>query len=243
MGESRRIVVINPNSTVAVTEGIDAAMAPFRAARLVADDTSAAPLAITCATLGEGPPGIETQEQVDLAVPSILTCIRREQDGAAAFVIACFSDPGLHAAREISTVPVLGIAESALHTACTLGDRFGVLSIKATSIPRHMRMVRAIGLADRCAGDRAIELSVVELADEARTYARMAEVGARLRDEDGAQVVIMGCAGMARYRARLTHDLGVPVVEPTQAAVAQALGLVALGWTPTARNATPAGVR
>src|SRR5207237_227218 len=79
----------------------------------------------------------------------------------------------------------------------------GVISILRKSIPRHLRYVGQMGVADRMAGDRAIGLGVVELSDEARTFARMAEVAVELRDEDGADVLVMGCAGMARYRDRL----------------------------------------
>ncbi|MEM7651910.1 MAG: aspartate/glutamate racemase family protein [Pseudomonadota bacterium] len=216
------LVVINPNSTVAVTDGIDAAMEPFRQ---VPDSPE-----IHCFTLAEGPPGVESQRHVEQVVSPLLSLIEQHQNSASAFVIACYSDPGLHAAREVSAAPVFGIAECGLQTALLLGDRFGVISIKQTSIPRHMRMVRALGIENRCAGDRAIDLSVVELSDENRTYARMRQVGAELRDRDGADVLVMGCAGMARYRDHLSAELGIPVVEPTQAAVALALGLSRLPW-------------
>ena len=108
---------------------------------------------------------------------------KRDND-CSAFVIACYSDPGLHAAREITTKPVLGIAECGILTALTLGQRFGVISILRKSIPRHLRYVGQMGLNDRMAGDRAIGLGVVELSNEATTFARMAEVAAELRDED-----------------------------------------------------------
>ena len=87
-----------------------------------------------------------------------------------------------------------------------------------------------MGLTDRLAGDRAVDLRVIELSDEDRTFARMVETGEALRDRDGADVLVMGCAGMARYRGRLEDCLGIPVVEPTQAAAAMALGRVRLGW-------------
>ena len=92
-------------------------------------------------------------------------------------------------------------------------------------------VVGQMGLADRMAGDRAIGLGVVELSNEATTFARMAEVAAELRDEDGADVLVMGCAGMARYRDRLQRHVGLPVVEPSQAAVAMAIGRSRLGWS------------
>jgi Asp/Glu/hydantoin racemase len=79
-------------------------------------------------------------------------------------------------------------------------------------------------------GSLPVDLGVVELADEARTVGRMIEVGTQLKERQGADVLIMGCAGMARYRDRLQLTLGIPVVEPTQAAAAMAIGRVRLGW-------------
>jgi len=219
---SDRILVINPNSTEAVTRGIDAAMEPLR--------MQGGP-AIECVTLKDGPPGIENQSHVEQGVPLIGAMVRQRDADCSAFVIACYSDPGLHAARELTTRPVLGIAECGILTALTLGQRFGVISILRKSIPRHLRYVGQMGLNDRMAGDRAIGLGVVELADEARTFSRMAEVAAELRDEDGADVLVMGCAGMARYRDRLQRHVGLPVVEPSQAAVAMAIGRTRLNWS------------
>ena len=91
----------------------------------------------------------------------------------AAFVIACFSDPGLHSAREATNRPVLGIMESGILTALTLGQRFGVIAILRQSIPRHLRYVGALGVSERLAGELPVGLRVVELSDEKRTYSRM----------------------------------------------------------------------
>lgn len=219
---SDRILVINPNSTQTVTDGIDRAMEPLR--------MSGGP-AIECVTLKEGPPGIENQGHVEQVVAPIGQMVKSRDNDCSAFVIACYSDPGLHAARELTVKPVLGIAECGILTAMTLGQRFGVISILKKSIPRHLRYVGQMGVADRMAGDRAIGLGVTELSNEATTFARMAEVAAELRDEDGADVLIMGCAGMARYRDRLSRHVGLPVVEPSQAAVSMAIGRTRLNWT------------
>lgn len=216
------IIVINPNSTEAVTRGIDAAMAPLR--------IEGGP-PIECLTLGEGPPGIESQSDADSVIAPLCRAIRARDNTAAAFVVACFSDPGLHSAREATRKPVLGIAESGVLTALTLGHRFGVIAILAKSVPRHLRYIAAMGVTERLAGDLPIGLGVVELADENRALTRMIEVGTRLRDEKGADVIVMGCAGMARLRDRLQAALGIPIVEPTQAAVAMAIGRVRLGWS------------
>jgi allantoin racemase len=215
-----KILVINPNSTEAVTRGIDEACAPLR--------MPGGP-AIECATLKEGPPGIETQQHVDGVVSPLLKLIREEKSYSA-YVIACYSDPGLHTAREATKKPVLGISECGILTALTLGQKFGVIAILQKSIPRHLRYMGALGVMDRLAGELPVGLPVAELSDEKKTFGRMMEVGKRLRDEHGADVIVMGCAGMARYRKPLQEAVGIPVVEPTQAAVSMAIGRVRLGW-------------
>jgi Asp/Glu/hydantoin racemase len=217
---TERILVINPNSTEAVTQSIDEAMAPLR--------FPGGP-EIQCLTLAEGPPGVETQCHADSVIAPLCGLIAARDNDASAFVIACFSDPGLFSARETTRKPVLGIAECGILTALTLGHRFGIISILARSVPRHLRYVGAMGLTDRLAADLPIELGVVALADESRTLERMVTVGRALRASHGADVVVMGCAGMARYRARVESAIGIPVVEPTQAAVAMAIGRVKLG--------------
>jgi allantoin racemase len=215
------IIVINPNSTVAVTAAMDEGLAPLR---------MAGGPAIECLTLAEGPPGIESHSDADGVIAPLCNTIRARDDEAAAFVVACFSDPGLHSARDVTRKPVLGIAECGILAALTLGQRFGIIAILAKSVPRHLRYVGAMGLTGRLAGDLPIGLGVTELAKEDVTLKRMIETGALLRDDKGADVLVMGCAGMARYRGRLQATLGIPVVEPTQAAVAMAIGRVRLGW-------------
>ena len=216
-----RILVINPNSTEAVTRGIDEACAPLR--------MPGGP-EIDCVTLKEGPPGVETQLHVDGVVSPLLSLVSKNEKQYAAFVIACYSDPGLHALREATRKPVLGISECAILTALTLGQKFGVIAILRQSIARHLRYVGAMGLADRLAGELPVGLPVVELSDEKKTFGRMVDAGRALRDAHGANVVIMGCAGMARYRKPLQDEIGIPVVEPTQAAVTMAIGRVRLNW-------------
>jgi Asp/Glu/hydantoin racemase len=226
---SDRILVINPNSTEAVTRGIDAAMDPLR--------MQGGP-AIECVTLTDGPPGIENQGHVEQVVPLIGAMVKQRDNDCSAFVIACYSDPGIALAREATAKPVLGIAESGILTALTLGQRYGVIAILDRSIPRHLRYIGSLGLGERCVGERAVGLGVAELADEGRTLERMVATGRQLREQDRADVIVMGCAGMARYRDRLEQAVGIPVVEPTQAAVAMAIGRVRLGWS--TRPAQPA---
>ena len=219
---SDTILVINPNSNDAVTRGIDEACAPLR--------IPGGP-AIECVTLKEGPLGIQTQQDVDGVISPLINLIRGREKEYQAFVIACYSDPGLHSVREATKKPVLGISECGILTALTLGQKFGVIAILRQSIPRHLRYVGALGLTDRLAAEVPVGLPVAELADEKKTYSRMVAAGKSLRDEHGADVVVMGCAGMARYRKPLQDEIGIPVVEPTQAAVTMAIGRVRLGWS------------
>ncbi len=213
------IHVINPNSNAAVTAGLDDALQPLR----FADGPE-----IRCSTLAEGPVGIETQEHIEsVALP--LARLVAKDDASSAFVIACYSDPGLHVCREATARPVFGIAESGVLTALARGANFGVIAIRNRSIPRHIRYLRQMGLMDRLAGERALEMSVAETAQGEGTLQRMIDVGRELRDQDGADVIIMGCAGMARHRAPLEQALGLAVIDPTQAAVTMALGAVRFG--------------
>ncbi len=216
---SQRILVINPNSTQAVTDGIHHALEPLR--------LSGGP-AFECVTLREGPPGIQSQRDVDGVIGPLTRLIAERDADCSAFVIACYSDPGLFSAREVTKKPVLGISECGVLTALTLGHRFGVIAILAQSIPRHLRYLGAMGVIDRLAAELPVGLQVTELADAARTRQRLIDTGRRLVEEHGAHVIVMGCAGMAQYRAPLEDALGVPVVEPTQAAAGMALVRVRL---------------
>ena len=214
-----RIRVINPNSNEVVTRSLDRALEPLRFENGPE---------IVCSTLAEGPFGIETQADVE----SVVMPLRRlvDADNASdAFVIACYSDPGLQVCREGTSRPVFGIAECGVLAALARASRFGVIAIGQRSIARHQRYLRQMALLDRLAGERPLEMSVAETASGDKTLQRMVEVGRQLKDEDGAEALVMGCAGMARHRRPLEQALGIPVIDPTQAAVAMALATLQVG--------------
>lgn len=204
------IIVINPNSNEAVTTGLRDALSPFPH--------------VECVTLTAGPFGIESQADSDAVVMPMLELIKSRED-ADAFVIACYSDPGIDAAKAISPVPVFGIQEAGTTTAMCRADMFGVIAIAEPSILRHRKYMRRMGVLERLAGERALNMSVDETARGANTYQRLTDVAQELI-EDGADCLILGCAGMAKYRGPLEADLAIPVIDPTQAAVAMALGTV-----------------
>jgi len=215
-GGANTIHVVNPNANAAVTAGLDTALASLR----FADGPR-----IVCHTLADGPFGIESQVDSDAVVLPLVRLVQ-ELPGAAAIVIACYSDPGLDACRSISAAPVFGIQEAGVLSALGMGDRFGVLAIAPASVQRHLRYLRRMGVIERLAGERALGLTVDQSARGDGTFARLETVGRELIETDGADVLILGCAGMAVHRAPLERALGRPVIEPTRAAVAMALGRV-----------------
>lgn len=218
-----RILVINPNSSVSMTASIDEGLENLR--------IPGGPEIVTT-RLVDAPEGIESQEDVETVVLPLLK--RVKEDPADAYVIACYSDPGLYLLREEINKPIFGIAESSVLFALGLGYKFGIVAIADRSIGRHLRMVRSLGQEHRLAGDIAANTGLEGLEDSSNAIERIVAVGKRLRDERGADVLILGCAGMGRYRPEIEEATGLPVVDPTQAAVARAIGFLQLGY-PRAR--------
>ena len=208
-----RILVINPNCSTACSAGIDAAIAPFRFA--------GGPL-MEVATLAEGPPAIYTWRDWHAAVEPMCRLIERET--ADVFVVACASDPGIEAARAATDRPVLGVFRSAVAAAVARAERFGVIAIVEASKARHMAALRSMGLEQRLAAEVALNVTMDTLLDPEAARARLIAAGQEAVAA-GAQTVILGCTGMAHHRDAVEQAIGVPVIEPCQAAVALALGL------------------
>lgn len=210
---------INPNSSAKVTGAIKAAV----------DATPVAALAAhTYVTTEDGPEGVITQADSDLAATLVTRYVRQHEADASAFVIACFSDPGVFAASGVTSKPVVGIGRAGLLCALSFGQSVGVIAVAKPSIPRHMRYWRALNLQDCVAGERALDLRVDQSGDFDIAFQRMVEVGRKLIDEDGADVVLLGCAGMANLRRPLQDALGVAVIDPCQAAAMTAAAQIAL---------------
>ncbi len=212
-----RILVINPNCSTACSAGIDAAIAPFRFA--------GGPL-MEVATLAEGPPAIYTWRDWHAAVEPMCRLIERET--ADVFVVACASDPGIQAARAATDRPVLGVFRSAVAAAVARAERFGVIAIVEASKARHMAALRSMGLEQRLAAEVALNVTMDTLLDPEAARARLIAAGQEAVAA-GAQTVILGCTGMAHHRDAIEEAIGVPVIEPCQAAVALALGTILAG--------------
>ncbi|MBP1849353.1 aspartate/glutamate racemase family protein [Rhizobium halophytocola] len=217
------ILVINPNSSVSVTQSMERCLDPVIAATVHQ---------IRCIELAKSPPGIETDAHVQEVIPNVLEAVGGSDAGA--FVLACFSDPGITEARKATDRAVVGIAESAYLAALSLGGRFGIVSLGQSSIDRHLRYLKTLKIDGRLAGDRSIDMTVVELmaGDVVETVSRC---GRLLRDEDGADVIILGCAGLGSYRQALQESLGIPVIDPVQAGVAAACTQLDLAYKRTSK--------
>ncbi len=216
-----KIHVINPNSTASMTEKI-----------AVAARSVAAPGTEIVATNPTGTPAsIEGFSDEAVSVPPLLAEIRRGADaGADAFVIACFDDPGLNACREVTDRPVVGICEAAMMTASILSARFSVVTTLPRAIPIIEDLADHYGMGRRCRRVRSAEIPVLALEDEGDAAAEKvrAEV-LKAVQEDGAEAVILGCAGMADLAAALTEEAGVPVIDGVVAATKMAEALAGLG--------------
>jgi allantoin racemase len=215
-----RILVINPNTTAAMTATIEAC----------ASAAASPGTTVTAVTPAMGPVSIESHYDEALAVPGLLAEIARaEEEGSAdGYVIACFGDPGLDAARELARGPVVGIAEAAMRTAAYLGRGFSVVTTLDRTRGRAEDLAAHYGLARFCRRVRACEIGVLALEEPGAHEAVLAECR-RAVAEDGADAVVLGCAGMAELCQKISAEIGVPVVDGVAAATRTVETLVALG--------------
>jgi len=223
-----RMNIINPNTTAAVTKVIAAA-----AARAARPDTT-----IRAVESAFGPPSIEGAYDDAFAVPGLLERIKEgEAEGVDAHVIACFDDTGLDAARALAWAPVVGIGEAGFFTAAMLAHRFAVVTTLSRSVPVIENNLLRYGLDRRCARVRATQVPVLELDNPAsNARKKIADEIARALNEDGAEAVVLGCAGMADLAASLGEEFDIPVIDGVAAAVVLAEGLAAIGLRTSKRG-------
>ncbi|MDO5703584.1 MAG: aspartate/glutamate racemase family protein [Paracoccus sp. (in: a-proteobacteria)] len=216
------IHLLNPNSTASMTEK----------AREAAVAVAAPGTRIIAANPAGTPVSIEGYADEAMALPAMLTAIRRaEADGVNAHVIACFDDPGLKAAREIASGPVIGICQAAVQVAMTISARFSVVTTLPRSVPIIEDLIVEYGASHCCRRVRAADLPVLALEDDGAHAADLiaAEIDAA-RDNDRAEAVILGCAGMADLAAQLQLRCGLPVIDGVVAAVKLAEAMAGGGF-------------
>jgi allantoin racemase len=223
-----RILVVNPNTTASMTATIAES-----ASRAAHSGTEIIPVTSTM-----GPVSIEGYYDEAFAVPGLLAEIAKgEKAGVDAAIIACFDDTGLDAARTLADIPVIGICEAALATTAFIAQRFTIVTTMERSRLPLEHLVYRYGMAGRCKV-RAADIPVLSLEDPASNAGERlrAEISIALQ-EDRAEAIILGCAGMADLTAELRSEFGVPVVDGVAAAVKQAEALVALGLSTAKRGA------
>ena len=218
------LTVINPNTTATMTAALGEA----------AQAVASAGTRVRAVNPATGPAAIESHVDAAAAVPGVLTEISRASDSDG-YVLACFGDPGLDACREVARGPVVGIAEAAMHTATLLGRTFAVVTTLERTVGRARELVGRYGFERACSEVRATGIGVLELETEASARAR---VTAECADvvAAGADVVVLGCAGMADFAAEVSRAVGVPVVDGVAAATIMVEGLVRQGLSTSRRS-------
>ncbi|ADU72913.1 aspartate/glutamate racemase family protein [Pantoea sp. At-9b] len=216
----KRLYVINASSRrdTGITENIAASLSWMQ--------FPAAP-EIVCVTLADGPCGIVSARDSDDAAPAVLRFIEQkaQQPDSAGFVVACFSDPGVHAARELTSKPVVGIGEAGLSAALSLGDVIGSLGVSAGRGSKVWRLARTMGVHHRLIGHQGLGLDYAELQQPAQVEQRLIAAAQQLKAA-GAEALLFAGAGLARYVSALEQAVELPVVDPTQAAAGLVLAQI-----------------
>lgn len=216
-----KILLVNPNATASMTEKIAAS------ARRVAG-----PGVEIVARTGEGSPAsIEGHHDEAMSVPALLRHVREgEEQGVAGVVVACFDDPGIGACRELSSGPVIGIAEAALKAATMLATSFSVVTTLPRSVPVIEELARRYGVDHQCRKVRSASIPVLALEEEGSgAKEKVRDEILRAIREDNCEAVVLGCAGMADLTDWLSRETGVPVIDGVTVAVKFVEGLAAVG--------------
>ncbi|MFP7674080.1 aspartate/glutamate racemase family protein [Marivita sp. S0852] len=216
-----KILVMNPNSTVSMTDKIVES-----AQKVVSEGTT-----IVAATGQDAPASIQGHHDEAMSVPGLLARLKQaEADGLDGVVVACFDDPGIRACREVFSGPVLGICEAAVKGASMIATSFSVVTTLPRSVPVIEHLIHGYGLSHQCKRVRSAEIPVLALEEEgsgARDRVRD-EILKAVR-EDQCEAIVLGCAGMADLTDWLTRETGVPVIDGVTVATKMIEGLVACG--------------
>ncbi|MCF2872345.1 aspartate/glutamate racemase family protein [Octadecabacter sp. G9-8] len=203
------IVIINPNSTVSMTDA------------MVQTARKAVPgLNVVGWTSTMGPPAIQGAQDGDAAIPPLLELVKMADDeGATAVIIGCFDDTGLYAARELASCPVIGIGQAAYHVASLFGHRFSVVTTLDVSVPVLAANISSYGLNKNLGCIRASGVPVLALEDDRENATRQvkAEIRTALREDD-IDSIVLGCAGMVHI-VDDSDDVPIKLIDGVHAAV------------------------
>ena len=219
-----RITLINPNITTSMTDMIDAA-----AKRVAAPDTE-----ITTITSSIGPDALETKFDEFIAIPGVLKEVLRieKEKSADAIIVACYGDPGLQAAKEIASIPVIGIAQASMYFAALVAAKFSIVTDLSSGVEGIEELVRNYGMERLCVSVRATEVPVLGFEEDHNEGLKALEEHSLLAmKNDGAEAICLACAGLVGFTEEMQKDLGIPVFDGVIAAVKLAEGLVSMGKT------------
>ena len=213
------LLLVNPNTTASMTHDIEA-----NARAAARSDT-----VVEALNPAEGPASIENDDDERRCVPTLLAELERAQARTSqrpdAYVIACFGDPGLEEARAMLDVPVLGIAQAAMHAAALAAGTFSVVTSMSATVPRGWELAKTY-TPNQCLGVYATDIPVLTIDSDPTTVTPIGDVCERALASDGTRAIVLGCAAMAKYAAPLTRRLGVPVIDGVVAATVLAEALV-----------------
>lgn len=218
-----RILVINGNTMEEMTRGI----------HREGSDAASPDVEVVTVTPDMGPMTIETYYDDFMAIPGILKAIIENEDDFDAFVIACWGDPGIEAAREVTDKPVVGIAEASMYVCNMIAAKWAVATvlhrIKDFVGKTVLKTGFHIGPTERCVGVFTTDLSVADTEHLREAACNTLEDAGRKAIAEGAEAIALGCAGMSGLDIELEAKLGIPIVDSVRASVQMAESLVRLG--------------
>jgi allantoin racemase len=215
-----RILILNPNTSADITARLAA----------VAQQAAASGTVLATATATRGVPYIATRAEAQIGGAIALEMLAERHRDYDAAIIAAFGDPGLFGARELFDIPIVGMAEASMLTACMLGRRFAIVTFARALGPWYQECVDMHGLTSRCAGIRMLDAPFKEVGNvQDEKESLLAELAGRAALELDADVVILAGAPLAGLAARVRDRIPVPVIDQMAAAVKQAEALVTLG--------------
>jgi len=198
---------INPNSSQEVTVGIEN----------ICKNYALPTTEIEVKCIKEAPSGIESYYDAAISEKYLLDKFEKWKGEYDGFIVACHSDIGVDLLRELTDKPVIGIGEASMLFALPLGHKFSILSLKRKKIPQKEDLVKKYGLENRCASIRITGLGVV--GDDREKREKLIQEGIKAVKEDGAEVLILGCAGMAGLDKEIEKVVGVPVIDGVVSAI------------------------
>jgi allantoin racemase len=216
-----RLLLINPNSTASMTAAIESTAAAVAGSGTIVEAVN--PPA--------GPTSIESEDDERRCIPFLLDEVRkasaRRRDTPDAYVVACFGDPGLDEVRRLVDVPVLGIAQAAMHAAALAAGAFSVVTSTSSTVPRGWELAKSY-TPSQCLGVYACDIPVLTIDSDPNTVGPIGDQCEAALAADGSRAIVLGCAAMAKFAGPLTQLLGVPVIDGVVAATLLAEALVRL---------------